>query len=150
MRTLGFRGILIALAILGATVLAVAVLILKPALLAYIIGVFTPCAAVFVMEGSKRRFAWIGSAAMTLAAAGPVVLSGLLDNTRFIMGDMWAWGVPVAAGMAGTAVAIIVPAIGEAITTREQKEQFAILEERQAALIAEWGETIKEPLTPPG
>ncbi len=150
MRSLGFRGVLVALAILGATVLAVAVLILKPALLAYIIGVFTPCAAVFILEGNKRRFAWIGSAAMTLAAAGPIVLTGLLDSTRFIMGDMFAWIVPIAAGMAGTAVAVIVPAIGEMLTTREQKEQFAILEERQAALVAEWGETIKEPLTPPG
>lgn len=148
MSSLGFRGILIALAILGATVLCVAVLILKPALLAYIIGVFTPCAAVYILEGSKRRFAWIGSAAMTLAAAGPIVLSGLLDSTRFIMGDIWAWLVPIGAGMAGTLVAVAVPAIGEIMTTREQKEQFAILEERQTALVAEWGESIKEPLTP--
>jgi MFS family permease len=145
---MGFRGILIVLAILGATILAVAVLILKPALLAYIIGVFTPSAAVFVLEGRAKRFAWIGSAAMTLAAAGPVVLAGLLDSTRFIMGDLWAWIVPIGAGMAGTLVAIVVPMIGEVLTTREQKEQFAILEERQAALIADWGETIKEPLNP--
>lgn len=149
MKSLGFRGVLIALAILGATVLCVAVLILKPALLAYIIGVFTPCVAIYILEGSKRRFAWIGSAAMTLAAAGPIVLSGLLDSTRFIMGDMWAWLVPIGAGMAGTLVAVVVPAIGEMMTTREQKEQFAILEERQTALIAEWGESIKEPLNPP-
>jgi hypothetical protein len=65
------------------------------------------------------------------------------------MGDAMAFVVPVGAGMLGTAIAVIVPMIGEALTAREQTGQFAQLEERQNQLLAEWGEEIREPLQPP-
>jgi hypothetical protein len=144
-----FRTVVLALAILAASVLAVAVLVFKPQLLAYAIGVFTPCAAIFILEGGKKRFAWIGSTALTLAAAGPIVFDGVLEPARNVMGEMLAWLVPVGAGIAGTAIAVIVPLVGEAMTAREQTGQFAKLEERQNQLIAEWGEEIREPLQPP-
>jgi hypothetical protein len=146
---MGFRTVVLALAILAGSVLAVAVLIFKPQLLAYVIGVFTPCAAIFILEGGKKRFAWIGSAALTLAAAGPIVFGGVLEPARNVMGDMMAWIVPIGAGIAGTAIAVIVPLVGEAMTAREQTGQFVQLEERQNQLIAEWGEEIREPLQPP-
>ncbi|MCM0019729.1 MAG: hypothetical protein NBV67_07025 [Tagaea sp.] len=147
---MGFRLILTALAILAGCVLAVAVMILRPQLLAYVLAIFVPCVAIFVLEGSKKRFAWIGSVALTLSAAGPIVLGALLDSTRYVMGDIMSWIVPIGAGIVGTAIAVIVPMVGESMTAREQTSQFAKLEERQNQLIAEWGEEIREPLQPSG
>ncbi|MCA3266347.1 MAG: hypothetical protein ING19_09775 [Azospirillum sp.] len=148
---MGFRTALVILAILAMSVLAVAVLILRPQLLVYMFIVFAPCVAIFFMEGGSRRFAWIGSAALTVSAAGPIIFGALLDTTRFVMGDTWAWVVPVGAGMLGTAIAVVLPVVGEMMTAREQKGQFEALEERQQALIAEWGEEqLREPLNPPG
>jgi hypothetical protein len=147
---MSFRAIILALAVLAGSVLAVAVLILRPQLLAYVMIVFVPCAAIFVLEGSKKRFAWIGTTALSLAAAGPIVFGALLDPSRYVMGDAMAFIVPVGAGMLGTAIAVVVPLVGEAMTAREQTGQFAKLEERQNQLLAEWGEEIREPLQPLG
>jgi hypothetical protein len=144
-----FRAIVLALAVLAGSVLGVAVLVLRPQLLAYVMIVFVPCIAIFVLEGSKKRFAWIGTTALTLAAAGPIVFGALLDPTRYVMGDAMAFLVPIGAGMLGTAIAVIVPMVGESLTAREQTGQFVKLEERQNQLIAEWGESIREPLQPP-
>jgi hypothetical protein len=146
---MSFRPILIALAILAGSILAVAVLVLRPALMAYVIGVFTPCAAIFILEGSKSRFAWIGATALTLASAGPIVFGALLDPSRNVMNDMTAWAVPIGASIAGTIIAMLIPAIGENMTAREQTGQFAKLEARQTELIAQWGEELREPLNPP-
>lgn len=146
---MGFRTILLAVAVLAGSVLAVAVLVLRPQLLAYVMAVFVPCGVIFALEGAKKRFAWIGTTALTLAAAGPIVFGALLDPTRYVMGDIMAFVVPVGAGMLGTAIAVIVPMVGEAMTAREQTGQFAALEERQTQLVAEWGEEIREPMQPP-
>jgi hypothetical protein len=145
---MNFRTIILALTVLAGSVLGVAVMILHPQLLAYVMIVFVPCAAIFVLEGAKKRFAWIGTTALTLAAAGPIVFGALLDPTRYVMGDAMSFVIPVGAGMLGTAIAVIVPMAGEAMTAREQTGQFAKLEERQNQLIAEWGEEIREPLQP--
>lgn len=146
-----FRVSLLVLAILATSLLAVAALLLRPQLLLYAFVVSAPCAAVYLLEGGKRRFAWIGSVSLTLSAAAPLVLAALLDPSRAVIGDFWAWAVPIGAGMTGTAIAVVLPIVGESMTVRERREQFRKIEEHQQALIAEWGEEqLREPLNPPG
>jgi hypothetical protein len=62
--------------------LMVGVFIFRPTMLIYVLGVFAPAGAVLALESSGNRFVSLGCATMTFAAAGPVILAGLLDPTR--------------------------------------------------------------------
>jgi hypothetical protein len=137
-----------AFAILAVSVLLVATIIFRPAMLIYVIGVFAPCGAVAALESSGRRFVSLGGATMTFAAAGPVMLVGLLDATRNPVGDALAWIVPMAAGVVGFAVSYGLPLVTQAMQARSQVDNFTQLQVRQDELRAAWGEALDD--QPPG
>jgi hypothetical protein len=142
---MSFRTLLIVFAILAATVLIAAVFVLKPSMMVYVFGIFAPCAVVGLLEGGGKRFISLGGGAMTLAAAGPVILVGLLDPIRNPTADPMAWIIPLCAAGAGFVVAFAAPAIGRAMHRRTQGDQFQLLEQRQTELRAAWGESLDGP-----
>ncbi len=142
---MSFRTFLFIAAILAAALLVAAVVVLKPAMLVYVFGIFAPCAVVALLEGGGRRFISLGGGAMTFAAAGPVILVGLLDPIRNPAADAMAWFVPLIAAGVGFLVAFVGPAIGRAIHRRSQGDQFQLLEQRQEELRAAWGDALDEP-----
>ncbi len=142
---MSFRTLLFIFAILAATLLVAAVFVLKPSMLIYVFGIFAPCAVVALLEGGGKRFVSLGGGAMTLAAAGPVILVGLLDPIRNPTADPLAWIVPLVAAGAGFFVAFLGPAIGRMLQRRTQGDQFLQLEQRQAELRAAWGDSLDEP-----
>lgn len=142
---MNFRTFLFIVAILAAALLVAAVIVLKPAMLVYVFGIFAPCAVVALLEGAGRRFVSLGGGAMTLAAAGPVIFIGLLDPIRNPTTDAMAWLVPLGAASVGFLVAFTGPAIGRLIHRRSQGDQFGLLEKRQEELRAAWGDSLDEP-----
>jgi hypothetical protein len=141
---MSFRTFLFIIAILAAALLIAAVVVLKPAMLVYVFGIFAPCVVVGLLEGGGRRFVSLGGGAMAFAAAGPVILVGLLDPIRNPSADPMAWLVPLAATGIGFLVAFVGPAIGRAIHRRSQGDQFQVLEQRQDELRAAWGDALDD------
>jgi hypothetical protein len=142
---MSFRTLLFIFAILAAALLIAAVVVLKPSMLIYVFGIFAPCAVVALLEGGGKRFVSLGGGAMTLAAAGPVILVGLLDPIRNPSADPSAWIFPLVAAGVGFFVAFLGPAIGRAIHRRSQGDQFGQLERRQEELRAAWGDALEDP-----
>ncbi|MBL8807645.1 MAG: hypothetical protein JNN22_12430 [Rhodospirillales bacterium] len=142
---MSFRTLLFVFAILAAALLIAAVVVLKPAMLVYVFGIFAPCAVVALLEGSGRRFVSLGGGAMTFAAAGPVILVGLLDPVRNPAADPMAWIIPLCAAGLGFLVSFVGPAIGRMIHKRSQGDQFQLLEKRQEELRAAWGDSLDDP-----
>jgi hypothetical protein len=134
------------LAILAISVLLVGVVIFRPAMLIYVVGVFAPAGAVAMLESGGSRFLSLGCATMTFAAAGPVMLAGLLDPTRNPVGEASAWIVPILCAGFGLAVAFVSPLIAQILQARGQVDNFTQLQTRQDELRAVWGETLDEPL----
>lgn len=142
---MSFRTLLFIFAILAATLLIAAVFVLKPSMMVYVFGIFAPCAVVALLEGGGKRFISLGGGAMTLAAAGPVILVGLLDPVRNPSADPMAWIIPLCAAGIGFLVAFAAPAIGRALHRRTQGDQFQLLEQRQEELRAAWGDSLDDP-----
>jgi hypothetical protein len=139
-----FGTLLFIFGILAAALLVAAVFVLKPSMLIYVFGIFAPCAVVALLEGGKR-FISLGGGALALAAAGPVILVGLLDPHRNPTADPLAWTVPLIATGVGCLVAFVGPAIGRAMHRRKQGDQFLVLEQRQEELRAAWGDSLDDP-----
>jgi len=139
-----FGTLLFIVDILAATLLIAAVFVLKPSMLIYVFGIFAPCAVIALLEGGKR-FVALGGGAMAFAAAGPVILVGLLDPLRNPTADALAWTVPLIATAVGCLVAFIGPVIGRAMQRRKQGDQFLVLEQRQEELRAAWGDSLDDP-----
>lgn len=142
---MSFRTLLFIVAILAATLLIAAVFVLKPSMMVYVFGIFAPCAVVALLEGGGKRFVSLGGGAMTLAAAGPVILVGLLDPVRNPSADPMAWIIPLCAAGVGFLIAFAAPAIGRALHRRTQGDQFQLLEQRQEELRAAWGDSLEDP-----
>jgi|GEM_PF-3932739 len=134
------------LAILAISVLLVGVVIFRPSMLIYVVGVFAPAGAVAMLEGGGSRFLSLGCATMTFAAAGPVMLAGLLDPTRNPVAEASAWIVPLLCAGFGLAVSFVSPMIAQMMQARSQVDNFAQLQTRQDELRVVWGETLDEPL----
>ena len=134
------------LAILAISLLLVGVVIFRPAMLIYVIGVFAPAGAIAMLESSSGRFMSLACGTMTFAAAGPVMLAGLLDPTRNPVGEASAWIVPMLCAAFGLAVAFASPTIVQIVQARGQGDNFARLQTRQDELRVVWGDALDEPL----
>jgi hypothetical protein len=132
-------------AILAISVLLVGVFIFRPSMLIYVFGVFAPAGAVVALESSGNRFVSLGCATMTFAAAGPVILAGLLDPTRNPVAEPVAWIVPILAGGFGMSIAFVSPLIAQLLRARSQVDNFANLQNRQDELRAAWGDAFDPP-----
>ena len=136
-----------AFAILAVSILLVGVFIFRPTMLIYVVGVFAPAGAVLALESSGNRFVSLGCATMTFAAAGPVILAGLLDPTRNPVAEPSAWLVPILAGGFGMSIAFISPVIVQLLRARGQVDNFTQLQTRQDELRAAWGDAFDPPET---
>jgi hypothetical protein len=134
-----------AFAILALTVLLVGVFVLRPTMLIYAVGIFAPAGAVRALEPRGSRFVSLGCATMTFAAAGPVILAGLLDHTRNPIAETTAWIVPMMAGAFGLSVAFASPLIAQILQAPTQVDNFAQLQARQDEWRAAWGDAFDSP-----
>lgn len=120
--------------------LVVAILLVHPSLLIFVLGSLVPAAIPFLMRHPQRMFLAWASGTVTVAAIAPIVTGGLFDPTRPVHTEIRSWLIALGAAFFGYGVALVCPWLGERVAVARHKLQEIKFDRRRAELVAIWTE----------
>jgi hypothetical protein len=121
--------------------LLLAIVLVHPALLIFIVGALLPAALPFIIRHPNRLFLTWAAGTVTIAAIAPIVTGGLFDPTRPVHAELRSWAIALGASATGYAIAILCPWLGERVAVARQKINEIKFDRRRAELIEVWTET---------
>jgi hypothetical protein len=121
--------------------IVVAIMLVHPALLIFVVGALLPAAIPVAIRHPDRLFLSWASATVTIAAIAPIVTGGLFEPQRAVHAEVKSWAIALGAGFAGYAIAIVCPWLGERIALARQKLAVIQFDRRRAELVEIWTET---------
>jgi len=130
--------VLLIAAIVG--MLVVAILLVHPSLLIFVLGSLVPAAMPFLMRHPQRMFLAWASGTVTVAAIAPIVTGGLFDPTRPVHTEIRSWLIALGAAFFGYGVALVCPWLGERVAVARHKLSEIKFDRRRAELIEIWTE----------